>query len=457
MARGMATNVGAIKGRRLKIVSFSPSSRLYFLGSVLLVSLTICSFKFSSLGAPAFMAPLAVACAAYLFAVREFFTSPKFPRRVLIIGLAFSAVWHVAFLRVPPRADDDIHRYIWDGRVQRLGLNPYTTVPSDPAVARMHTPETRTMNNPDVPSIYPAGAELFFRFVTSIQESTFALKVAFVACDFAIVFVLLDVLRSSGQPEHWALAYAWNPLLAIEVAGTGHIDILGALLLVVSFAALSRRWKAAAAVSLGLAISVKLLPFVLLPLYWKRIRARDAALAAAVVAGLYIPFLNHGRIPTGSLGAYVQSYRFNDPVFAMLERVVAPQLVAALAALIGLATAILWRRKSKTLSPDSFAWPMAASLFCAPVVYPWYLMWLIPFARSFSALPLLLWTTTILPMYVVWRHHDLGQKWLLPGWVSILEYGSVAVAAAMVAFRRPSPSTGTPYRSKSLSEAADEG
>src|SRR5205823_11737351 len=205
-------------------------------------------------------------------------------RRVVILGLVLAAVWHIEFLRLPPGADDDIHRYVWDGRLQRLGYNPYIVVPSDPALAGLHTPETRTLNNPDLPSPYPAGAQLFFRAVTAIQESTFALKVAFVVCEFAIVFVLLDVLRGTRQGAHLVLVFAWNPLLAIEVAGSGHIDIVGALLLLVSAAALERRWRTTAAVGLGLAIAVKFLPVVLLPLYWKRIRIRDAVLAAAVVA-----------------------------------------------------------------------------------------------------------------------------------------------------------------------------
>ena len=127
--------------------------------------------------------------------------TPEFPKRVIVIGLVLAAVWHLLFLMMPPGADDDIHRYVWDGRVQRLGYNPYIVVPSDPALAALHTPETRTLNNPDVPSPYPPGAELFFRAVTAIHESIFALKVAFVVCDLAIVFVLLDVLRSSGQGD----------------------------------------------------------------------------------------------------------------------------------------------------------------------------------------------------------------------------------------------------------------
>ena len=387
------------------------------------------------------MATLTLAGVVYLLAIREFFATPTFPRRVVVVGLVLAAVWHFEFLRVPAGADDDIHRYVWDGRLQRLGYNPYIVVPSDPSAKGLHTTETRSLNNPDLPSPYPAGAQLFFRAVTAIQESTFALKIALVACEFAIVFVLLDVLRYHRQGAHLVLAYAWSPLLAIEVAGSGHIDIVGALLLLVSAAALGRRWRTTAAVGFGLAIAVKLLPIVLLPLYWKRVRIRDAALAAAVVGLLYVPFLDHGRIPIGSLGTYVQNWRFNGPVFAMLDRVAPPQLLAGLAALVGLVTATWLRSTTSEWSPDIFAWPMAASLLCAPAVFPWYLLWLLPFLRSPSTLVIIVWTVSIFPTYVMWHLRTLGRPWgPLPVWVMLLEYGCVAIAAAIIALRRISRS-----------------
>ncbi|MGB8770768.1 MAG: glycosyltransferase 87 family protein [Candidatus Korobacteraceae bacterium] len=414
----------------------TPSRRLYGLGTILLVALTICSRKFSSLGEPSFIIWLAVAGMAYLLAIREFFSTPRFPRRVIVIGLVLAVVWHVLFLLRPPGPDDDIHRYVWDGRVQRLGYNPYIVVPSDPALAGLHTAETRTLNHPELPSPYPPGAQLFFRVVTTIHESIFALKVAFVVCDFAIALVLLDILRRAGQGAHWVLAYAWHPLLATEVAGSGHIDIVGALLLLVSAAALARRWRAVAALAFGLAVSVKMLPIVLLPLYWRRVGVRDGALAAVVVGLLYIPFLNHGRIPIGSLGTYVQSFRFNDPVFATLERVAAPQLVVGLAVLVGFVTSLWLRRKSAASSSDAFAWPMAASLLCAPVVYPWYLLWLLPFLRSVSTVPLIIWTVSIIPTYYVWHLRALGRPWLVPSWIMALEYGAVATAGAIIGLRR---------------------
>jgi alpha-1,6-mannosyltransferase len=417
-------------------VKLSPSHRLYVVGAVILGALAICSRNFGRMGAPSFVIPLAVAGVAYLLAIREFFVTKKFPRHVIVIGLVLAALWHVLFLLRPPGPDDDIHRYVWDGRVQRLGYNPYIVVPSDPALAGLHTPDTRTLNNPDVPSPYPAGAQLFFRAVTAIHESVLALKVAFVVCDLAIVFVLLDVLRCSQQGAHWVLAYAWHPLLATDVAGSGHVDIVGALLLLVSFAALWRRWRTVAAVTFGLAVAVKFLPIILLPLYWKRVRMRDGLLAVVVLGLLYVPFLDHGRIPIGSLSTYVQSFRFNDPVFATLERVAAPQLVAGLAVLVGILTAIWLRTKAPAWSSDAFAWPMAASLFCAPVVYPWYLLWLLPFLRSASTLPIIIWTVSIIPTYYVWHLRTLGRPWLVPGWIMLLEYGSVAAAGVIIGLRR---------------------
>jgi hypothetical protein len=402
----------------------------------MLVALSVCSRSFSHTGEPSFLWPLGIAGAAYLLTIRELWSKAAFSKRVIYTGLALALLWHFQFLRMPSGPDDDIHRYVWDGRVQRLGYNPYLLVPGDPALAGLHTPETRTLNNPEVPSPYPPGAQLFFRAVTAIHESALAMKIAFLICNIGIVFVLLDVLRHTGHGEHWVLAYAWHPLLATEVVGSGHVDVLGVLFLLVSAAALLRRWRAVAAIAFVLAVAVKFLPIVLLPLYWKWVRLRDAALAAIVLVLLYLPFIDHGHIPIGSIGTYVQRFRFNDPIFATLERVATPQVVAGLALLIGVLAAVWMRRRFAERTSDAFAWPMAASLLCAPVVYPWYLLWLLPFVRSVATLPILIWTLSIIPTYYVWRLRTLGQPWVVPDWIMLLEYGSVAVATAIAALRR---------------------
>jgi hypothetical protein len=426
-------------------VTLSPSQRLYVLGAIIFVALLACSR--SGVGTRTFLIAIDIAGVAYLLAIRDFFRTRRFPRQVVFAGLALCFLWRIPFLLAQPGSDDDVHRYLWDGRVQRFGLDPYTAIPADPGLAWLHTAETRTVNNPEVPSPYPAGAQLFFRAVTAVHQSILAFKIAFLACDFGIVFLLLDVLRRSGLGEHWVLAYAWHPLLPLNVAGSPHVDILGVLLLLASVTALERRWRMLAAVAFSLAVAIKFLPIVLTPLYWRRLRIRDWLLAGLVFGLLYLPFLHYGGLPIGSLGTYVQRFRFNDPIFATLERVAGPTIVAGLAVVVGLLTAV-WLRMKRTVSgADNWAWPMAASLACAPVVYPWYLIWLLPLVRSKSTLPLIVWTVSILPTYIVWHLRTLGHEWVVPGWVSLLEYGAVVATAAIPwlnsmarALKQPRPS-----------------
>jgi hypothetical protein len=342
----------------------------------------------------------------------------------------------VPFLLMPAGPQDDLHRYVWDGRIQRLGYNPYTAIPSDPALVGLHTPETLEMNNPDLTSPYPAGAQLFFRAVTAISESTVAFKVALVTCDLLIIPVLFGILRQGGHEDHWVLAYAWHPLVAIDVAGGGHIDILGTLLLVISVAALGRRWRAIAGIAFGLAVAVKFLPIVLTPLYWRRLRIRDGLLATLAFALPYMPFLERGRIPIGSVGTYVLYFRFNGPIFVIVERVTSATAAASLAVLAGLVTAIWLRKTQWASSTDEWPWPMAVALACAPVVYPWYLLWLVPFLRALSTLPLMVWSLSVLSTYFVWYLHERGHPWHVPVWIILLEYGCPVIVAAIVLLQR---------------------
>jgi hypothetical protein len=96
---------------------------------------------------------------------------------------------------------------------------------------------------------------------------------------------------------------------------------------------------------------------------------------------------------------------------------------------------------------------MAAALFCAPLVYPWYLVWLAPFLIAVKTLPLTIWTVSILSTYVAWQL--VGVPWGIPAWTLLVEYGAV-LGAAVWLWRRgrwraeaelnpaPAPSTSAP-------------
>jgi hypothetical protein len=123
-------------------------------------------------------------------------------------------------------------------------------------------------------------------------------------------------------------------------------------------------------------------------------------------------------------------------------------MLIGLAVLAGLVIATWLKRAAPEWSPDLLVWPLAVSLLCAPAVFPWYLLWLLPFLTSTSTMLIAVWTVAIIPTYVNWHLRTLGRPWgALPGWVMPLEYGCVAVVAAIIALRRfrhsPAPQCST--------------
>jgi alpha-1,6-mannosyltransferase len=332
--------------------------------------------------------------------------------RALALCLVLAAGWRVPLLLSPPTLSTDVYRYVWDGRIQRLGYDPYLVVPSNSAVRHLHTAETLLMNHPDFLTPYPAVAELFFRAVATVDDSARAMKSVAFLCDAALVAVLLWWLSASHRSRWWVLAYAWNPLVALEGAGNGHVDLLGALCLVLAAALLARERRTASAVAFALATGVKFLPLPLAPLFWGRIRLRDAALGVAILAALYIPFLGHGQLPLGSLGGYLARWRTNAPVYSALEWVFPTKGLIGVPVALGFAVA-LWTRWHLPLdSPESWAWPVATTLLFAPAIFPWYLVWVTPFLLTPRTLPLAVWTVSSLAVY-----------WPLPVWETmVIEY-----------------------------------
>jgi alpha-1,6-mannosyltransferase len=382
-----------------------------------------------------FLAAAAGASAAYLLAVRIVLRAAPETRKGLWVCLALALACRVPLVLAEPTLSDDIYRYVWDGRIQRLGFNPYLSAPADPALVRLHTSVTRLTNHPELPTIYPPAAQWFFRVVASVDESPRAFKVAFVGCDALIVLLLLRWLRLTGHSPWRVLVYAWNPLVILEVAGSGHVDVLGTLLLMISFLALAGRRPLVAALSFVVAVEVKFLPIVLAPLFWRRLRGRDVALACVVALAMTAPFLSGNLgLPVGSLPTYLAGWRFNGPAFALVQRLIGSRWIVALPAFAGLVAA--GGLRAQAMSPVAWAWPMAASLLLMPAVYPWYLVWLTPFLCLLETVPLIVWTQSSLVTYVVWRVSAGGGGWRLPWWALVLEYGSVACAIGWLAIRR---------------------
>jgi hypothetical protein len=406
-------------------------------GCALAVSMVAIAFLDPGVRPWAFLAAAAFASGAYLRALVLSSRIRGESAAALSLCLALAALWRVPLFVLPPRLSTDVYRYIWDGRVQWLGYDPYVLEPRDAALRGLHTDETLLMNHPELPTPYPAGAELFFRAVTALGDSARIMKAAMLVCDIATVVVLLGWLADSQRPRWWVLAYAWNPLIALEGAGNGHVDLLVALCLVIAARSLGRGRSAIAASALAFAAGVKLLPVVVIPLLWRRIRVHDSALALGLLAALYLPWLIHGTLPTGSLGAYFALWRFNAPLYATVERLLPSRLLFTAPLGAGFAVAIWGRRRLPVDAPEAWALPLATTLAFAPTNYPWYLVCVTPFLFSPRVLPLAVWTVASLVTYFVLHVSATTGSWSLPAWATVFEYGAVVGAVVWPMARDP--------------------
>lgn len=387
------------------------------------------------LGSSLFFLCAAIATGAYVAILLRLRKEAQVPQRVVTSALLLSIAFRMPLVVPPVNFDSDMVRYVWDGRVQLQGYNPYQVVPADPAMAATHDDDTRRMPSLRVRTPYPPAAQLFFRLVVWIHDSPRTMKIALALCDLLTILIVWRWLPLIGRPEWLAIAYAWNPLVILEVAHSGHIDALGALWIIASAYWLTRRRTALASIAFVLAIATKLLPIVLVPLFWRRVRIRDAAVGATFLGLLYLAYTAHGILPFGAVPNVVAHIRFNGPLFRFIAQLSAPQMAAMFAVGAGLAAAVWCRWKLGSDDPAAWAWPMAIALAGAPVIYSWYLLYFTPFLVTIGTLPLIAWTITVIPTYFVWRFaSEYGSAWVVPPAVLRWEYAiPIAVGVLLLA------------------------
>ena len=248
---------------------------------------------------PARIRPLPLIAAAWVAFLVAAWLLRTVPLRVAVplILLGGIAV-QLAAVSAPPQNSNDLYRYIWDGRVQAAGIDPYQYVPAARQLAglrdellwhpgaeycvsgadvREHPAADlaagcTAINRPTVPTIYPPVAEAYFlgvRYLPEADDSTTPIQAATALVAVLVTVLLLAGLRALGRDVRMAALWSWCPTVALEAGNSAHVDVvavgIAAAALCVLATARGRRGTVLGGVLLGLAIATKLIPALTLP------------------------------------------------------------------------------------------------------------------------------------------------------------------------------------------------
>lgn len=371
-------------------------------------------------------------------------------------------------LTARPHTSDDIYRYIWDGRVQAAGIDPYAYVPAAPELVGQRdrfiwppasrwcvppgTPDPRRpgaalapgctlINRPTVQTVYPPAAEAYF---VAVEETSPAgsgalpMQAAAATIAVAVTVLLMAGLRRPGGDPRMAAIWAWCPTIALEAGNGAHVDVVAVALAAGALLTLSRARSAGRSLLggslLGLAVATKVYPVLVAPAVARRRPVMAAAGAVAAIAAIYLPhLLAAGGQVLGYLPGYLQQegYRTGSR-FALLRLVLPEAWRGPAAAVILAAVAIGVLRFADPRRPwDGALVLTGAALILTSPAYPWYselVVALVALAGRVEWLPLAV--AGYLPLY----GYEAGLSWAD---ATLAGYGTacaVAIAAALARF-----------------------
>ncbi len=379
----------------------------------------------------------------------------RLPRRTaVVVVLAGAVLFDVAALTRGPQTSDDLYRYVWDGKIQAQGIDPYRYPPDDPRLvayrdawlwpdaagcAELDRPPGCTrINRAGARTIYPPVAQAWFwaLHVGLPDDARLeGLQVVHGLAGLGLTVLLMGALNSMGRNPAWAVLWAWSPLAVLEMVMDAHVDVLALVAVVGALWALERRRPGLGGGLLGVAIAIKLIPGVLLPAGLRNKPVRVLAAAGGVVGLAYLPHvLAVGPRVLGYLPGYLQEERYSEGgrflllrllgMHGTVAKVVAVALLAAAAAVVAL-------RAEPPSVITRARWMLLAVFLVVTPVQPWYAGLLVVVAVLDAAWELLAVAAAAYPLYFATVLDGAAAN------IGGLSYGVAAlVVVAVVMWRR---------------------
>ncbi len=349
---------------------------------------------------------------------------------------AVGLIARLVLLSSEPALEDDYHRYLWEGALSARLINPYRVTPAAARQADASTPlgelarsgeaVLMRVNHPGITSNYPPVAQAAFALSHMIAPwNLTSWRLLVLTFDAATLAILVGLLLWIGQDRLWSLLYWWNPIVIKELANSAHMDSLIVMLVLGSLYLSAQRRHFGALLTCGLAIGTKLWPVLLVPLLLRPLERRpwQGLAGLSLIIGMTVLWLAPnwmgGPNPHDGYVAYAQFWRTNSALFPALEDLVgaglesigwqAPSWLVARSVIgAGLMVFAVWSAARSDGSASDVhgraGLVILALVLLSPAQFPWYVIWVIPFA-AFQCRATVVAMTALVPLYYASFHY----------------------------------------------------
>ena len=368
-----------------------------------------------------------------------------------------------------PNFSDDIYRFIWDGRLINMGINPFDFKPiyyfENKLYTDVLTPELyQFLNSKNYHTVYPSVCQAFFSFAVwifpkNIYGATLVIKSLLCLADIGSIFLIKKLLLNEGfdgrlngrlngrlkspaiDTQHAirnTLLYALNPLIIIELCQNIHFEGVAIFFFLLAIFFVQKNKTVVGSIAFSLSIATKILPLMFLPFFLKNLGWRKA-IAYYLMIGiftvlLFLPLYNATFLPNlkSSLDLYNKKFEFNASIYYLVREVgfwlkgynwgqfTTPYLNAIV--LISIGFLFLKQKKSETFNLESFftncLFAYSIYCLCAATVHPWYAAFGLFFSVFTKFRHPSVWTYFIGLTYIHYSYSTYCENY----WVIALEY-----------------------------------
>ncbi len=382
----------------------------------------------------------------------KFFKMEKYNWKFL---LGAGILFRLLFLFSLPNLSQDFYRFIWDGELLLNGMNPYLSTPAELVSSGFPLFENAEalfngMGNLSAGnhSNYPPLNQLIFavsNFLSgnSILGAVVVMRLIIIAAEIGVFYFGRKLLIDLNLPKNRIFWYLLNPFIIIELTGNLHFEAVLIFFLIWSLYLLhSGKWLWSA-VLLACAVSIKLIPLLFLPLFFRKLGWKKAlgyySLVAAVNIILFLPFLSIEFLSNyiQTIGLWFQKFEFNASIYYLIRwigyqvegyniLVYTGKPLAAAIFLAVVSMAFLRRNKTSTGLITVMLFAMTIYYLLATTVHPWYL-----------ALPVILciftnysfplaWSLVVVLSYSAYSNASFQENLWLVGLEYVVVYSMLA-------------------------------